>query len=105
MITDGKCHIEKSIKWISLFIIIAIITNIKFTGLAYAAVFSLVFYIFWLACDLAKKRFNKSKTIKITAFFAIAVVFSLCIVGYSTYVKNTIEHGLPFISAYGGKQR
>ena len=101
MITDGKCHIEKSIKWISLFIIIAIITNIKFTGLAYAAVFSLVFYIFWLACDLAKKRFNKSKTIKITAFFAIAVVFSLCIVGYSTYVKNTIEHGFPLYPLMG----
>ena len=44
---------------------------------------------------------NKKDIVVYTLFYAIVVIVSSCIVGYSSYVRNTIEHGHPFYPLYG----
>ena len=76
--------------------------NIKFTGLAFAGIFCLVFYIYWLikAGRKGKEEFiNQFK--KYTIFYIITVVVSIGIVGYSSYMRNMIDHGNPLYPLYG----
>lgn len=76
--------------------------NIKFTGLAFAGVFCLAFYIYWMvrAGRNGKQEFiNQFK--KYTIFYAVTVVISIGIVGYSSYMRNIIDHGNPLYPLYG----
>lgn len=76
--------------------------NIKFTGLAFAGVFCLAFYIYWMvqAGRNGKQEFiNQFK--KYTIFYAVTVVISIGIVGYSSYMRNMIDHGNPLYPLYG----
>ena len=95
----------KNIKFES-FVILAssliLCINIKFTGLAFAGIFCFLFYIYWLynSKKQGTKQFKKDIVVY-TLFYAIVVIVSTCIVGYSSYVRNTIEHGHPFYPLYG----
>lgn len=76
--------------------------NIKFTGLAFAAMFCFVFYVYWLikANKTGKEEFIKTlKTY--TIFYIVTVITSIGIVGYSSYTRNIIDHGHPLYPLYG----
>ena len=76
--------------------------NFKFTGLAFAAIYCAVFYIYWLikAYRNSKDEFIQ-KLKKYTIFYAITVIISIVIVGFSSYTKNFIDHGHPLYPLYG----
>lgn len=103
------CIVESEEKQINpkenLFILassILLCINIKFTGLAFAGLYCFVFYIYWLvkAYRKGKEEFIK-KFKKYTVFYIVTVLVSLGIVGYSSYVRNTIDHGNPLYPLYG----
>lgn len=76
--------------------------NIKFTGLGFAAMFCFVFYVYWLirAYKQGKEEFI-AITKKYTIFYIITVVVSIGIIGYSSYMRNMIDHGHPLYPLYG----
>ena len=76
--------------------------NIKFTGLAFAGIFCLAFYIYWMikAGRKGKEEFIKQFK-KYTIFYIITVIVSIVVVGYSSYTRNMIDHGNPLYPLYG----
>lgn len=101
MITDKKFElISDKEKWVGLAAEIILCMNIKFTGIYFAAIFSIVFYIFWLVKSIKEKKF-KEDFIKYTVKFIVIVVIGIGIVGASTYVRNTIEHKNPLYPIIG----
>ncbi len=94
------CDGEKKINAVCLFSAIVICCNIKFTGLAYAAVFCFAFYIFGLVDGVKSKTFRRTFT-EMTAFYASAAATSVLFVGSSSYVKNFIEHKNPLYPLVG----
>ena len=59
-ISDKNYEIDEKIKYFILFSLVVFCVNIKFTGLAYAGVFCLLFYIIWIIYSLIKKDFCRS---------------------------------------------
>lgn len=101
-ITDKKIDITKFEKLFVLSLALVICINVKFTGLAFAGIFCFMFYLYWL---YESKKESKEKFINdfkfYTIYYFIVVFVSVCLVGYTSYVKNTIEHGHPFYPLYG----
>ena len=95
-LSDG----EKKRNAVCLFSALVICCNIKFTGLAYAAVFCFVFYILGLADGIKNKVFRKTFT-EMTSFYALTIFASVIFVGSSSYVKNFIEHKNPLYPLVG----
>lgn len=74
----------------------------KFTGLAYAGVFSLAFCMLYIAFFLkGRKRFDLKAIIKIGIILVAVVLFSVLVVGYSPYVTNFLNEGHPFYPLFG----
>lgn len=101
MITDKEFkEISNLEKWLGLASEIILCMNIKFTGVYFAAIFSIIFYIAWLVKSYKEKNF-KEHFIKLTLNFVGIVIVGIGIVGASTYVKNTIEHKNPVYPIIG----
>ena len=79
--------------------LIIIISNIKFTGLAYCGLFCLGYYIYYIIENI--KNNNLNKIIKNTIYFMLVVIVSVLVVGSSSYLKNTIDHKHPFYPLMG----
>ena len=76
--------------------------NAKFTGLAFAAVFCGVYYLYKHIKNYIKDKNNFKKIfIKDTIFYVVTVLIAVLIVGGSTYTKNMIDHGNPLYPLYG----
>ena len=91
-------------KELDLILAMAIIwcVNAKFTGLAFAAIFSVVLYLYRNIKNFIKyKPIFKEKLIKETIYYLVVVVISIVIVGSSTYTKNFTQHGHPLYPLYG----
>lgn len=101
MITDKKFEELSNLeKWLGLASEIVLCMNIKFTGVYFAAIFSIVFYIVWLVQSYKDKKF-KDSFIKLTLNFVGIVVVGIGVVGASTYVTNTIDHKNPLYPIIG----
>lgn len=101
MITDKEFSmISDKEKWIGLAAEIILCMNIKFTGIYFAAIFSIVFYIFWLIASMKKGTF-KEDVLKYTLKFVAIVVVGIGIVGGSTYIRNVIDHQNPLYPLIG----
>lgn len=95
-----KNSFEKFENWfllLGIFFTIVILINTKFTGLAYAALICFVYYCYLLASF----RSNRKKVLNFSLVGVIAVIVGVCIVGLSSYVKNTYLHGHPLWPLYG----
>lgn len=100
VISDKKYNMNKQQKWIGLFCSIILCINIKFTGTAFAGVYCIGFYILWLFKGYKDGRLKKV-VINTSLFFTISVLISVCLVGYSTYIRNFLDHGNPLYPLYG----
>ena len=89
----------------TLFIIALIMMiNIKFTSFAYAGIFCLGYYIYFIF-KLHNKNMTKRFFKAFTLTAAISVIIGIFIVGLSVYPKNFINKGNPFYPLFGeGKQ-
>lgn len=84
------------------FIIVAllvIIINVKFTGLMYAGIFCLGYYIYYLVCKIKAKEYKELEVF--TGKFLIILVFGLLIVGSNSYIKNIAVHQNPLYPLIG----
>ena len=76
--------------------------NAKFTGLAFAAVFCGIYYLYRHIKNFIKDKENfKQIFIKDTVFYLVTVIVAILVVGGSTYTKNLIDHGNPLYPLYG----
>lgn len=76
--------------------------NTKFTGLAYAGLFSVAFCLLYLyRWRKRAKGFTGRSTFKLACFFLGIVVFSVVAVGFSSYCTNFIDHGNPLYPLLG----
>lgn len=85
--------------WMVIVPSMAILGNIKFTGLAYGGIFCVIFYIYSVV------RCWNPRKIKIYIFtmfrFVFLAIFTICGVGYTTYVTNMIHHSNPLYPLLG----
>ena len=84
-------------KWFLYFLVLSILINIKFTGFAYAGIYSLLFYIYSFLSKEKRQLILKNMTI--TA--AVSLLIGVGLIGGSSYIKNTIDHHHPFYPLYG----
>ncbi|MBP3285100.1 MAG: hypothetical protein J6M02_06330 [Clostridia bacterium] len=99
-IADNAFNIPKNFQYASLFCAVVICVNVKFTGLAYAGVFCLLFYGILLWNSYRQYKI-KETFIKATMFLAITFGVGVLIVGSSCYVKNLVFHKSPFYPLAG----
>lgn len=93
---------EQKINYLILAMAIIWCCNTKFTGLAFAAVFCGMYYLYRHIKNFIKDKDNfKQIFIKDTIFYIATVIVALVIVGGSTYTKNFIDHGNPLYPLYG----
>lgn len=99
-IYTDKVERQTNIKlWIIAFICINISLNIKFSGIIFMAIYSLVFFVLYLAKFKNSNFKNIAKNT--TLFFVIAVISSLMFIGSTSYVRNTIQHKNPVYTMVG----
>ena len=79
--------------------LIIIISNVKFTGLAYCGIFCLGYYIYYVIKKLEGKELKN--IISNTSYFILVVIIAVMVVGSSSYVRNTFEHQNPFYPLLG----
>ena len=85
--------------WFIYILSFILITNTKFNGLGYILVFSFLFVCRYLYKAFKSKEFNKVFK-KMCIIFIPLFIVSFLVVGYPTYVKNTIDHSNPFFPLY-----
>ena len=95
--------LEKNLKskelWFGYILTFILLANMKFNGLGYLLVFSFLFVCKYLYNAYKKKEFLKLFK-KMCLIFIPLFIVSLVIVGYPTYIKNTIDHSNPFFPLY-----
>ncbi|MDO5707980.1 MAG: hypothetical protein Q4P31_05050 [Andreesenia angusta] len=91
---DESGEYKKSNRMV-LFCAAAFISNIKFTGLAYCSVFLFIFLI------LIFMTRNRTEFKSLFKFLLASFLIITIVLGYSPYVKNTIENGNPFYPLIG----
>lgn len=97
---DHNIHDKKN--WLYYGLTFILLANMKFNGLGYLLVFSFFFVCRYLYKSYRQQIFLKTFQ-KLCCYFIPLFVISLLIVGYPTYVKNTIDHHNPFFPLYDDK--
>lgn len=85
--------------WLFYILTFIILANMKFNGLGYLLVFSFLFVCRYLYKAYRNKEFF-SLFKKLSIIYIPLFIISLLIVGYPTYVKNTLDHNNPFFPLY-----
>lgn len=74
----------------TIFFVITILVNLKFTGLVYAGLFSVFFLIFLLIVK---------KTVLVKQSLAVLIpsgLLAVLVTGFNPYITNSLSHGHPF---------
>jgi hypothetical protein len=82
------------------FMTLTILINIKFSSFAYAGIYCLGYYI-WYIYRLKKHTINKEYFKKFSYVSFLAVIVGVFVIGLSVYPKNFIDHGNPFYPLMG----
>ncbi|MDD6224553.1 MAG: hypothetical protein PUB18_06120 [bacterium] len=92
-------NIEEKGAWVGYLFTFILLANMKFNGLGYLLVFSFLF-----VCRYLYKSYKVNQFFvvfkKLCFLFIPLFIMSFAIVGYPTYVKNTIDHQNPFFPLY-----
>lgn len=76
-----------------------LIINCKFTGLAYAGIFCLGYYLYYLYFKIKNGEYKNIKHSVI--YFGVIVLVGVVVVGSGSYIKNIIDHKVPFYPLMG----
>lgn len=90
-----KSGIYRKSNFFALFCVAAFLANVKFTGLAYASLYLFLFLIFFIFTR------NKEQSKKLFLFLLSSFLIITIVLGFSPYVKNTIENKNPFYPLIG----
>lgn len=92
-------NLEDKESWFLYILTFIILANMKFNGLGYLLVFSFLF-----VCRYLYKAWKSKEFVclfkKLCLIFIPLFIVSLVIIGYPTYIKNTIDHSNPFFPLY-----
>lgn len=75
--------------------------NIKFNSFAYAGIFCLGYYFYYIYKLIKNRKKEQKFFVKFTIISTINVIIGVFIIGLSVYPKNFIEYGNPFYPLYG----
>ena len=97
-----KCQLFETKKelLITYFMILVIAINIKFSLFAFAGIYCLGYYI-WYLIRLKKGSIDKKFLKQMTLTSIFAVLFAVFVVGLCVYPKNMLENKNPFYPLYG----
>lgn len=97
MLIDKKTKLpwQPPVLYGTIFVAIILAMNIKFTGLAYAGIIMVCYWIY-----LAVRRDWKT-ILQLTIVGVTAVAFGALVIGASSYVKNTYTNGNPLYPLMG----
>ncbi len=90
---------KDQLSWYGYLLTFILLANIKFNGLGYLLVFSFFFVCRYLYQAYRKKEFFPTFR-KLCLFFIPLFIVSFLLAGYTTYVKNTLDHQNPFFPLY-----
>lgn len=79
---------------LQLFLVFIYAINIKFTTLIYLSIFNIAYFA-WLMINDKKNRLLAVK------LFSLLYFSSICLFGYTSYIRNTVEHGHPLYPIMG----
>ena len=91
---------NKNINYIVYFMTLSISINIKFSLFAYAGIFCLGYFIYYII-KLKKKELSKEFFIKFIITSIISLLIGLFVIGLSVYPKNYLKNGHPFYPLMG----
>ena len=97
---EDKNRVRKKEYWVTLAISLMLCINLKFTGLVYSAIFCIMFFVLWMY-RAYKKSSIKQYLRKYITYYATVVFISMVVVGFSPYIKNTINQGNPLYPLMG----
>ncbi len=83
--------------------LLIIIINLKFTGLLYAGIFCLGYYIIYIIKKIKDKKYKD--ILHFTLKFILILIISLFIVGSNSYVRNIVVHHNPLYPLIGKDKR
>ncbi len=92
--------ISENEKWLGLLMSVCICMNIKFTGILFTGIFCILFYLYWLFKSRKQADFKK-QFINLTLRFFVIVIVGIGAIGFSTYMKNIINHNNPLYPLMG----
>lgn len=92
---DRKIKVQKRYIYAAIVALIAIISNLKFTGIIYSGIIAMVYlgYFIW------RRDWVITKELVVTG--VVSLVFAVGIVGAPTYIKNFVTHGHPLYPLMG----
>lgn len=99
-LSDKKSPISRHTATLLLSVAITLCGNIKFTGLAYIAVFCIGYECLWLFWAWKEKCFQKV-LVKSMAFYVGIVIFAFGVLGYPSFIQNIQETGEPLYPVIG----
>ncbi len=79
--------------------LLIILINIKYTGLMYAGIFCLGYYIYYFVIKIKNKEYNQ--LLKFTLKFVTIVLVGVLFVGSNSYVKNIFDYKNPLYPLIG----
>ena len=85
--------------WFYYILTFILLFNTKFNGMGYLLVFSFLFVCKYLYKAYKDKEFLKVFK-KLCLIFIPLFIVGIVVVGYPTYIKNTIDHGNPVFPLY-----
>ncbi len=91
---------EENIGMLIYFLSLIMMINIKFTSFAYAGLYCLCYYIYYII-KLKKKKLHKNYFIKFSVVSAVSVIIGVFIIGLAVYPKNYLTKGHPFYPLFG----
>lgn len=87
----GSSKEERKVAWAIIICSMPILSNIKFSGLAFGGVFCIVFYCMKSIWGLRRKNYREIM-LEGGIFSGVAIV-SVFVFGYATYVRNYLVYG------------
>ena len=100
IIEFSKTKEEKNIGLYIYILSLLMMINIKFNSFAYAGLYCLAFYVYYII-KLKKGKLEKKFFIEFTCLSALTVIIGVFVIGLSVYPKNFVQNGNPFYPLYG----
>lgn len=102
MALDERCSFMRATSLGMVFMAFCVCANVKFTGLAYAGVFSLSFALLLIVLGIRhSSAFSRIYVAAVGVTLISAVVFSVVGVGFAPYMTNLMEAGNPLYPLFG----
>lgn len=99
LLSNTKIYEKKyDINFLYLLCCCGIFVNLKYTGLLYSGLIAAIYYFYYII----KNKQNRLETFKnMTIKFSIIFIIAIGFIGYSSYIKNTLDHHNPLYPIIG----